>query len=356
MSLKKIAITKDSTIFFEKDPFSNLNAYLKKKKFSKIFVLVDNNTFENCYPILAESCSLLHTAEIIEVESGEQNKTLNTCSEIWEGLSEINADKHSLLINLGGGVITDLGGFIASIYKRGISFIHIPTTLLAMADASVGGKCGVNLRSVKNQLGTITQPDAVFIYTPFLGTLDTRHLKNGMAEIVKMALISDKKLMIDLHDGKKQLEEIIFKSVTLKAAIVRKDPFDKGLRKTLNFGHTIGHAIESTLLGTKQELLHGEAIAIGMIIEAFICMDKKLISKTDLTALINLIQPNYKLIKFSKAQAKTIFEFIQHDKKNKGKTIRMSLLKGLGACLFDQEVTLTQIEKAFVNYTTLIAS
>ncbi len=345
-----------SNIFFEPDSFSNLNSYLKKNKFSKIFILVDNNTFADCYPILAESCPLLHTAEIIEVESGEQNKTLNTCSEIWEGLSEINADKNSLLINLGGGVITDLGGFIASIYKRGISFIHIPTTLLAMADASIGGKCGVDLGNIKNQLGTITQADAVFIYTPFLGTLDTRHLKNGMAEVVKMALIADKKLITDLHNGKKQLEEIITKSVALKTAIVKKDPFDKGIRKTLNFGHTIGHAIEGSLLATKNELLHGEAIAIGMIIESFIALDKKLISKSDLTIIINLIKPNYELLKFNKSQYKSILELIQHDKKNKNTIIRMSLLKGLGSCIFDQEVSLVQIEKAFVNYTTLIES
>jgi 3-dehydroquinate synthase len=214
----------------------------------------------------------------------------------------------------------------------------------------------VDLGNIKNQLGTITQPNAVFIYSPFLGTLDTRNLKNGMAEIVKMALIADKKLITDLHDGKKQLEEIIFKSVILKAAIVKKDPLDNGIRKILNFGHTVGHAIEGILLGTKHELLHGEAIAIGMIIESFIALDKKLISKTDLTAVINLISPNYKLLKFTKTQYKTIFELIQHDKKNKNTIIRMSLLKGLGSCLFNQDVSNAQIEKAFANYTTLIES
>lgn len=345
---------KHPTIFFEKDQFSHLNNYLKKNKFSKIYVLVDNHTLENCYPLLLESCSTLNTAEIIEVESGEQNKSLNTCSEIWAGLSDLNADKHSLMINLGGGVITDLGGFISSIYKRGIPFIHIPTTLLAMADASIGGKCGVDLGNIKNQLGTITQAEAIFIYTPFLGTLDTRQLRSGMAEIVKAALVADKKLIADLQNSKKKLEEVITKSVKIKEAIVKKDPYDKGIRKILNFGHTVGHAIEGALLGTKQELLHGEAIAIGMLIESIISFDKKLISKSELGTIIQLIKPNYELMKFNKTQQNKIHELIQHDKKNKNSSILMSLIKGLGKGDFNQEVNISQIHKAFESYHKLI--
>lgn len=356
MSNKKISITKDSIIYFENDSFSQLNSYLKQNAFSKLFVIVDNHTFEYCYPLLAENCLPVQNAEIIELESGEQNKNLDTTLLVWQTLSELKADKNALIINLGGGVISDLGGFIASIYKRGISFIHIPTTLLAMADASVGGKNGVDLGNIKNQLGTITQPNAVIIYPPFLNTLDSRHLKNGMAEVIKMALIADKKLMADISAKKKNLDEIIHTSVSLKAAIVKKDPLDKGIRKILNFGHTIGHAIESTLLGTKQELLHGEAIAIGMIIEAFISFDLKLISKNELAKVIDLIKPHYKLLKFTKAQYKFILNYIQHDKKNTNNSVRMSLINGLGSCTYNLEVNQTQIDNALNHYTKLIGS
>lgn len=343
-------------VFFESNSFSKLNAFLKKNKFSKIVVIADINTFELCYPILAEKCIAIQSAEIIELESGEQHKTLDTCLLVWQTLSELQIDKNALIINLGGGVITDLGGFIASIYKRGVSFIHIPTTLLAMADASVGGKCGVDLGNIKNQLGTITQANAVFIHPMFLNTLNARQLKNGMAEIIKMGLIADKELLKTLKEKKSDLASVIKKSVSLKAAIVKKDPTDKGIRKILNFGHTIGHAIESALLGTKQELLHGEAIAIGMIVEGFISFDKKRISKTELTTLLNLIHPHYPLLQFNKKQMQLIYSYIQQDKKNANKIIRMSLLKGLGNCTFNDEVTQKEIEKAFVNYSTFLAS
>jgi len=354
MSAKKIAISKESAIYFETDAFTNLNAFLKKNAFTKVFILADNHTFENCYPILLQNCLSLQNAEIIELESGEQSKTLDTCLLVWQTLSELNADKNSLIINLGGGVITDLGGFIASIYKRGISFIHVPTSLLAMADASVGGKNGVDLGKIKNQLGTITQANSVFIYTPFLNTLDGRHLKNGMAEVIKMGFIADEKLINDIRARKKELAEIIYKSVSLKSSIVKKDPNDKGIRKILNFGHTIGHAIESTLLGTKQELLHGEAIAIGMLIESLIAHDQKLITKVAFTKVIDLIKPHYKLIKFTATQQKTILEFIQHDKKNKNNKTRMSLITGIGSCTYNKEVSTIQIQKAFLNYSKLI--
>jgi 3-dehydroquinate synthase len=343
-------------VYFETNSFTQLNAFLKKNKFSKIVVIADNKTFELCYPILAENCVAVQSAEIIELESGEQHKTLDTCLLVWQTLSELQIDKNALIINLGGGVITDLGGFIASIYKRGIAFIHIPTTLLAMADASVGGKCGVDLGNIKNQLGTITQANAVFINTQFLNTLPAKHLKNGMSEIIKMGLIADKGLLKTLKEKKSDLESVIKKSVSLKSAIVKKDLNDKGIRKILNFGHTIGHAIESVLLGTKQELLHGEAIAIGMIIEGFISFDKKRITKTELTTLLNLIHPHYPLLQFNKKQMKLIYSFMQQDKKNANNTIRMSLLKGLGNCTFNDEVNQTEIEKAFVNYVTFIAS
>lgn len=239
-------MTKNSTIIFDTNTFSKLNSFLKKGKYSRLIVLADSNTINECYPILAKNCALIQKADILEIDAGEAIKTLDACKELWETLSEAQVDKNALLVNVGGGVITDIGGFVASVYKRGIDFIHIPTSLLAMADASVGGKCGVDLNSLKNQLGTITQPKAVFINTLFLNTLPQRQLANGVAEIIKMGLIADAKLVKAMQDNKTLLDTLIKRSVALKMAIVKKDPNDKSVRKILNFGHTIGHAIESS--------------------------------------------------------------------------------------------------------------
>lgn len=343
-------------VYFEDNTFKKLNSFLKKNQFSQLLVLADSNTLKYCYPLLAQACSSIQKAEIIEIESGEQYKTLETCAAVWEGMSEQKTDRNALMINLGGGVISDLGGFIASIYKRGISFIHIPTSLLAMADASVGGKCGVDLNNIKNILGTIQQPEAVFINPTFLHTLEQHHLRNGMAEIIKMGIIADAKLIKDLQEKKKDIIEVIKKSVALKNAIVAKDPFDKAIRKTLNFGHTVGHAIESLYLGTANELLHGEAIAIGMIIESIIAFQKKMISKTELNIITELLAPHYPMPSFSKKELETLSIFMLNDKKNKGQKIKMSLVSGLGKCKFDVDVSRTDIEKAIHHYHLTIAT
>jgi len=347
---------KGAPVYFETSLFKKLNAFLKKEKYSRLIVLADENTITNCYPPLAQNCLAIQKADILEIEAGENFKTLDTCKELWETLSEAQVDKNTLLINLGGGVLTDLGGFVASVYKRGVDFIHIPTTLLAMADASIGGKCGVDLNSIKNSLGTITEPKAVFINTAFLNTLPQRHLANGIAEIIKMAFIADATMIKSLFGKNTLIEPLIKKSVAHKLKIVAKDPTDKGVRKILNFGHTIGHAIESYLLGTKDELLHGEAIAIGMFIESLIAFDKKMIKDLELQTIIELIKPNYDVLEFTLDEQKKIIEFMQHDKKNKNNTIRMSLITKLGSCKFDVEVTLAQIQKAFKTYHTIIGA
>ncbi len=345
-----------NNIIFDTNTFSKLNLFLKKGKYSRLIVLTDSNTVTECYPILAKNCSAIQKADILEIDAGEAIKTIDTCKELWETLSEAQVDKNTLLINVGGGVITDIGGFIASIYKRGIDFIHIPTSLLAMADASVGGKCGVDLNSLKNQLGTITQPKGVFINTQFLNTLPQRQLANGVAEIIKMGLIADAKLVKSMQDNKTLLDILIKKSVALKMAIVKKDPNDKGIRKILNFGHTVGHAIESFFLGTKDELLHGEAIAIGMLIESLIAFDKKMINANELQIIVDLIKPNYSVIEFKQEEQKKILELMLHDKKNKNNKIRMSLINKIGACKFDVEVTISQIQKAFKTYHQIIGA
>lgn len=349
-------MTENSNVIFETGKFSKLNAFIKKGKYSRLIVLCDTNTMQHCYPLVAKNCPPIQSADLLEIDAGEEFKTLDTCKQLWEALSEAQVDKNALLINLGGGVVTDIGGFVASIYKRGVDFVNIPTSVMAMADASVGGKCGVDLNSIKNQLGTITQAKCVFINTNFLLTLPQRHLANGMAEVVKMALIADAKLIKDLLNPKMSIEPLIKRSVALKSAIVKKDPFDKGVRKILNFGHTVGHAIESCFLGTEDELLHGEAIAIGMLIESLIAFEKKMIKRNDLQSIVDIISPNYTVLQFSELEQRKIIEFMLHDKKNKNNKIRMSLLTRLGACKYDIEVSFAQIEKAFNSYHQLIGS
>ncbi|MEI8137557.1 MAG: 3-dehydroquinate synthase family protein, partial [Bacteroidota bacterium] len=264
--------------------FKSISSLITKNKYSSHFIICDENTFLFCLPSLISNCPKLLEAHIIELESGEASKSIEFSAHIWQTLIENKADKNSLIINLGGGVVSDLGGFCASTYKRGIDFINIPTTLLSMADASLGGKTGINFNGLKNSIGTFAQPKGVFINPDFLKTLPNRHYKNGLTEIFKIALICDKKFWNELKtlEINSASEQIISKSVSLKNKIVLKDPFDKGLRKTLNFGHTIGHAIESLLLATNKELLHGEAIVIGILVESHLSFQKKLLSKKEL--------------------------------------------------------------------------
>ncbi|HLG03452.1 MAG TPA: 3-dehydroquinate synthase family protein, partial [Bacteroidia bacterium] len=252
-----------------------LAAFLKKRRFSGCFILVDENTLQFCLPQLVGQVQMLAGAEVIELESGEKNKTVEVCSQVWSVLSELGADRQSLLINLGGGVITDMGGFIGGTYQRGISFVHVPTTLLAQADASIGGKTGVDLEGLKNQVGVFADPAGLFIYPPFLRTLPEREIRSGFAEILKHGLIADAGYWNRLKEidpsNHQSWTPIILQSVRIKSGIAGEDPHDDGRRKILNFGHTVGHAIESLFLEEGQvSILHGEAVAAGMICEAFI--------------------------------------------------------------------------------------
>ena len=218
-----------------------LLSFLKTKKYSSYIIICDENTIQYCLPTLITSCSLLKDAHIIEIESGEASKSLEFCAHIWQTLIENKADKNSLIINLGGGVVSDLGGFCASTYKRGIDFINIPTTLLSMADASVGGKTGIDFAGLKNSIGTFAQPTGVFINPHFLETLSKRHFQNGLAEVFKIALTCDKIFWNELKtlDLEENKEQVVTKSIVLKNKIVLKDPFDKGIRKILNFGQSL---------------------------------------------------------------------------------------------------------------------
>jgi len=327
-----------------KDALKKLSAFLRIAKYSSHFIICDENTIQFCLPTLIMNCPGLKEAEIIELESGEESKSLDFSAHIWQTLIENKADKNSLIINLGGGVVSDLGGFCASTYKRGIDFINIPTSLLAMADASVGGKTGIDFGGLKNSIGTFAQPKAVFVYPEFLKTLPQRHYKNGLSD--KAFWSSLKALKLD-HNS----EQILIKSITLKNKIVLKDPFDKGTRKILNFGHTIGHAIESLLLGTLNELLHGEAIAIGMLIETHIAFQKKLISKTEFEEIVSSFKKIFEPAKIELSLA-PILDLLTNDKKTRKNKFRFALINKIGAGKIDVEVNELQVKKAFDHYNT----
>ncbi|AEW84927.1 3-dehydroquinate synthase [Flavobacterium columnare] len=345
-----------SSIHFVNDNYSILNLFLKKNHFSKIFILVDENTNEYCLPRFLPYLETEVSLEIIELEAGEETKTIDTCVNVWEALTELEADRKSLIINIGGGVITDMGGFIASSFKRGLSFINIPTTLLSMVDASIGGKNGVDLGGLKNQIGTITQPDMVLIDTQYLHSLSQRELRSGLAEMLKHGLIANKNHWNHFKDISRinfqDFDSIIEESIAIKTKIVEQDPKEKGIRKTLNFGHTLGHAIETYFLEhpNKERLLHGEAIACGMILEAFLSFKKELLSVDEYLEIKNLIRTLYDSISFDTDEIQAIMNLLIHDKKNEFGKVQFSLLNSIGQCVINQIVEEVDILTAFNDY------
>jgi 3-dehydroquinate synthase len=342
-------------VVIENTTFKSVSSFLAKNKYSSYFILCDENTLQYCLPLLITSCPKLGSAEIIEVESGEQAKSLEVSTLIWQTLFDNKADRHSLLINLGGGVVSDLGGFTASVYKRGIDFINIPTSLLAMSDASVGGKTGINFQAIKNGLGSFSQPRGVFVNPAFLKTLPERHIQNGLAEIFKIALISSSPFWKRLRSfsSEKGFEKIISESIRLKNKIVLKDPHDKGIRKILNFGHTVGHALEALCLDTGNDLLHGEAVVIGMIVESHIAFQKKMLSKAVLTEITEALLSRFELSTTGDLLSAPLLDLMLNDKKNLKGTLLFSFPEKIGSCRFDISVTRSQVEKALRHYNSL---
>src|SRR5699024_190826 len=263
-------------IVFEENLWPQLKSLLTEIAPSQIIVLTDENTKRDCLPIFHLKLSEKIEYKHICIPAGEEYKNLSTCNKIWQALSEAGADRESLLINLGGGVICDLGGFVAATYMRGIRWINIPTTLLSMVDASVGGKTGVDFNGLKNLIGIVRNPDIVGVDSTFLKTLSLRELRSGLAEMLKHALLTDLKYWNELKqiDFKTftSITSYIYQSITIKKSIVSQDRYESGIRKQLNFGHTVGHAIETFFLHKNTPILHGEAVAAGIIIELYISM------------------------------------------------------------------------------------
>ncbi|QDO95018.1 3-dehydroquinate synthase [Formosa sediminum] len=328
-------------IHFNLSAYQHVNAHIENSNPSNIFILVDENTHELCLPHLLAEIKTTKTIEIVEIESGEINKTIETCVGVWNVLSELGGDRKSLVINLGGGVITDLGGFVASTFKRGISFINIPTTLLSMVDASVGGKTGVDLGNLKNQIGVINTPEMVIIDTTYLKTLPQNEMRSGLAEMLKHGLIQDKAYWDKFKDlsllHTEHLDQLIYESVLIKKHVVDIDPREDGLRKTLNFGHTIGHAIESYFLTNsyKTTLLHGEAIAIGMILAAYISTKLTGLSEAENNEIKNVINSIYDFVSINEEDYEPIIDLLKYDKKNSHGNINFVLLSAIGETKID---------------------
>lgn len=349
--------SQDYSVFIGDDSLNHLADYLKNNQdYSQYFILVDENTLQHCLPILITTIPALKDAEVIETESGEENKTIEVVTQVWLAMSELHADRKTLVINLGGGVISDMGGFIASTYKRGVDFLNIPTTLLSQVDASVGGKLGIDLGGLKNQIGVFNYPKGVFIYPDFLQTLPFEQLRSGFAEVLKHALIKDKGYWetvknIDLK-ADNNWEQIIHHSVGIKNKVVMGDPKEKGERKLLNLGHTIGHAVETLHLETAelQKFLHGEAIAIGMIAEAYLSKEKTGLGSKDLNELADVLAKFFPLPVLSEANFEAYLGLMIHDKKNKAGKISFSLLNEIGKSEWDVFCNKNEILEALKFY------
>ena len=344
------------SVYFDLEGYETLAELLTPSRYSKIFILVDENTSQYCLPHLLNNLATEIEIEIIELEVGEIHKNIETCTEVWGALSELGGDRKSVLINLGGGVISDLGGFVACTFKRGIDFINIPTTLLSMVDASIGGKNGVDLGSIKNQIGIIREPKAVIIDTQFLSTLPQNEMRSGLAEMMKHGLIFDKKYWDKFKELKnlntEDLNQLIHQSIQIKNTIVCEDLTENGIRKSLNFGHTLGHAIESYFLenDAKTTLLHGEAIAVGMILESYISKEKNLLTNEEYQEIKYIINDIFDRIEFTQNDINKIIELLIFDKKNEFGKVQFALLDGIGKIKINQESDNTLIYKAFEDY------
>ena len=328
----------------------SLKLFIDSRNFSKVGVLYDENTKEHCYPLIENS---LGDHSVFSVPSGEDHKNLSTCESIWSWMTDSGFDRKSLLINLGGGVIGDMGGFCAATFKRGIDFIQVPTTVLAQVDASIGGKLGVDFTGFKNHIGVFQLPAQVIVDPIFINTLPERHIRSGFSEMIKHGLIQKRQIYESLMSKNlDELEwlEVIHDSIKIKSEIVESDPFEKGPRKLLNFGHSIGHAIESYFLNNKsQELLHGEAIAIGMICESWISTQILKLPISEMENIQEHILKTFGKVDLTDLETGEFVLNLTQDKKNEGNQILFTLLAQIGEGKFDIPVK-PELAIESVNY------
>jgi 3-dehydroquinate synthase len=340
-------------ILLSPDPAKDLQVFLQEKKYSSLAVLVDENTRRHCLPLIAP---VLPNTFVIEVKSGEDEKNINTSVIIWQAMTEQALDRHACLIVLGGGVLGDMGGFCAATYKRGIDFILIPTTLLAQVDASIGGKLGVDFNHFKNHIGVFQKPALTLLFNGFLKTLSEAELRSGFAEVIKHTLISDEsvwKEIVSKNLSDQDWDNLIRHSVEFKAQVTTTDPKEKGLRKILNAGHTIGHALESYLLSKGRRILHGEAVAAGLIMEGYIAKKQGSLSDAEFNTIIGFILKIYGKVKVDSEELTSIAQLTLQDKKNRGNKIMCVLLDGIGKARWDCEISLESVTEAVSFYRTI---
>ena len=336
MSQQKVILCKDLR--------ADLEAALRTCQHDRLFVLVDENTRRHCWPILS-SFDYLKEASLICIGAGDTHKTIETLSYVWKALGDGGATRHSLLLNLGGGMVTDLGGFAAATFKRGIHFINLPTTLLAMVDASVGGKTGINFNGLKNEVGAFAPASSVLLDATFLKTLDTENLLSGYAEMLKHGLISTPQhwaslLQFDWEEiNYPLLQSLVAQSVAIKEEVVKQDPFEKGIRKALNLGHTVGHAFESLAMEEGRPVLHGYAVAWGLVCELYFSTLQTGFPKDKLRQTIRFIQEHYGAFTYNCKQYDRLYELMTHDKKNTAGEINFTLLGEIGDIRINQTAT-----------------
>ncbi len=337
-------------IKFTTAPAADLMTFLQQKKYSKIAVLTDENTGKLCYPIIRAG---LPGHEIIEVPAGEEHKNIATCELIWSKMTDYALDRHSVLVVVGGGVLGDMGGFCAATYKRGIDFILIPTTLLSQVDASIGGKLGVDFLHFKNHIGVFKTPDLTLLHAGFLETLPEGEKRSGFAEVVKHALIADAEMWQQIRSERfesQPWDTLLHHSVGVKLNVVKTDPFEKGLRKTLNAGHTIGHAVETYLLKSDRKILHGEAVAVGLVCEAFLAKEKKMLTNDDFEGIREYLLATFGKVELDEEDQEPIARLTSQDKKNRENRIMCVLLDGIGNAQWDCEISLDEVKRALSFY------
>ena len=332
-----------------------LKAALSEVDYDRVFVLTDETTRQLCWPLVSQF-ACLHHAIVVTIGAGDVNKNMASLAHVWEALQQGGATRHSCMVNLGGGMVTDLGGFAASTFKRGIDFINIPTTLLAMVDASVGGKTGVNFGGLKNEVGVFANSKVVFLDTQFLSTLDVDNIKSGYAEMLKHGLISNSEMWAELlnfnlaNPNLAQLQRMLADSVAVKQRIVEEDPLEHGLRKALNVGHTMGHAFESFAMRSGRPILHGHAVAYGMVAELYLSATKVGFPTEKLRQTVRFIHENYGRFNFTCDDYPALLELMTHDKKNTAGIINFTLLGDVGDLKINQTATKAEIEAALDFY------
>jgi 3-dehydroquinate synthase len=337
------------------DDYSNINQIIADNSYSSVFLLLDSNTDIHCLDLFIKKSGITDFNKVV-VKDGEKSKSIDTCEYVWDYLNSNNGDRKSLLINIGGGVVTDLGGFIASTYLRGVDFINVPTTVLCMVDAAFGGKTGINFKSIKNQIGVINKPKGVLIDIDYLKTLNKEEYINGFAEIYKHSLITDNEELqfenLVKFDFKKDIRDIIHSYSSIKKKVVELDLYESNYRKILNLGHTIGHAVESYSIISKDmnDLKHGEAIAVGLITELYISHKIHQFDYNELLSIKEELLRHFNRNIYTASDQKEILKIMRYDKKNYDNKVKYVLLKGIGSPIIDQDVEDELFFKSFEFY------